>query len=71
MYPDLQTCIHDSIYFIERGILAPLNDNVNMLNTKIFAQYPEREKIYFSADTLDKIPKHIILFKKAYTLQNF
>ena len=54
VYPDLQSRAQDPTYFTERGILAPLNDEVDMLNAKILAQFSESEKIYHSADTLNK-----------------
>ncbi|CAG8793390.1 19703_t:CDS:2, partial [Dentiscutata erythropus] len=38
----------------KRGILAPLNDDIDMLNAKILAQFSESKKTYYSADMLDK-----------------
>ncbi|CAG8766309.1 17415_t:CDS:2, partial [Dentiscutata erythropus] len=57
VYSNLQAYVQDPTYFTERGILAPLNDDVDMLNTKILAQFSENEKTYYSADALDKNSK--------------
>ncbi|CAG8524975.1 29193_t:CDS:2, partial [Racocetra persica] len=57
VYSNLQANICNPTYFTERGILAPLNDDVDMLNIKILLQFFENKKTYYSADTLDKNSK--------------
>jgi len=53
VYPDLQAHAQDATYLIERGILTPLNDDVDKLNAEILTQFPGQERTYYSADALD------------------
>ncbi|CAG8582967.1 4230_t:CDS:2 [Acaulospora morrowiae] len=54
IYSNLQRCIEDPSYLIERGILAPKNDEMDAFNDMILNMFPGKERIYLSADTIGK-----------------
>ncbi|CAG8507378.1 17053_t:CDS:2 [Racocetra fulgida] len=54
VYPALHIRAHDPTYIVERSILAPLNSDVDMLNTEILLQFSGEAKIYYSANSLDQ-----------------
>lgn len=55
VYPDLPTeCndLFDSQWLVGRGILAPLNQDVDEINTHILNRVPGAERLYLSIDTV-------------------
>ncbi|CAG8747566.1 11719_t:CDS:1, partial [Acaulospora morrowiae] len=57
VYPNLHAQAQDVTYLIERGILASQNNEVDMLNAEVLAQFPGEEITYYSKNTLDQNSK--------------
>ncbi|CAG8803760.1 3083_t:CDS:1, partial [Dentiscutata erythropus] len=41
VYPNINSHIQDENYFVERGILAPTNSNIDMINDKILNSFSD------------------------------
>ena len=50
-FPNFQENVVDSDWLSERGILAPFNESVNKINTKLIDMMPAYSKLYKSIDT--------------------
>ncbi|KAL2901227.1 ATP-dependent DNA helicase PIF1 [Bienertia sinuspersici] len=55
VYPNLPSMYTNWEYLKERGILAPTNDDVDGLNSKILSMLPGDVQSYYSCDTLGHI----------------
>ena len=51
MFPYFHENVLDSDWLSERGILAPLNESVNKINSKLVEMMPASSKLYKSIDT--------------------
>ena len=51
MFPNYQENVVDSDWISERGILAPLNESVNKINSKLIDMMPASSKLHKSIDT--------------------
>ncbi|CAG8835436.1 36118_t:CDS:1, partial [Racocetra persica] len=47
-YPELQNQVHDIKYLAERIILAPRNEEIDVLNTEVLSEFLGEETTYFS-----------------------
>ena len=54
VFPNYQENVVDSDWLLERGILAPLNESVSKINSKLIYMMPASSKLYKSTDT-DKL----------------
>jgi len=52
VYPNLVTEYTDWLYLREQGILAPINDHINEINSIILSMIPRDVKTNMSCDTL-------------------
>ena len=52
VYPSLSNIIEDPSYLIERVILTPKNEDVDIINDKVLAKLDGDEVIYCSADSI-------------------
>ena len=53
IYPDLENHMGDLKYFAGRCIIAPLNTDVDNINTNILNRIPGEPKTYYSIDSLE------------------
>ena len=51
VFPNYQENVVDSDWLSERGILAPLNELVTKINSKLIEKMPASSKLYKSIDT--------------------
>ena len=51
VFPNFQENVVDSDWLSERGILAPLNEPVTKINSKLIDMMPASSKLYKSIDT--------------------
>ena len=51
VFPNFQENVLDSYWLSERGILAPLNEPVTKINSKLIDMMPASSKLYKSIDT--------------------
>ena len=51
VFPNFQENVVDSDWLSERGILAPLNQSVTKINSKLIDIMPASSKLYKSIDT--------------------
>ena len=51
MFPNFQENVVESYWLSERGILAPLNEPVTKINSKLIDMMPTSSKLYKSIDT--------------------
>jgi len=51
-YPNLEASYSDPTYLRERAIIAPKNDTIDEINSRILSLVPGNEKVYLSSDTL-------------------
>lgn len=51
VYPDLLSNYEDPLYLCRRAILAPRNDEIDMLNLMLLDKLPEPERLYCSYDS--------------------
>ncbi|XP_039818454.1 uncharacterized protein LOC120680956 [Panicum virgatum] len=51
-YPNLEASYSDPTYLRERAIIAPKNDTIDEMNSRILSLVPGNEKVYLSSDTL-------------------
>lgn len=51
-YPNLETSYSDPTYLRERAIIAPKNDTIDEINSRVLSLIPGHEKVYLSSDTL-------------------
>ncbi|CAO2142169.1 unnamed protein product [Urochloa humidicola] len=51
-YPSLETSYSDPTYLRERAIIAPKNDTIDEINSRVLSLIPGHEKVYLSSDTL-------------------
>ena len=51
VFPNFQEIVVDSDRLSERGILAPLNERVTKINSKLIDIMPASSKLYKSIDT--------------------
>jgi len=54
IYPDFHARYKDTIYLVQRAILAPTNELTHSINDYMVPLVPGREKEYFSSDTIAK-----------------
>jgi len=54
VYPNISIHAGDSSYLMQRGILAPKNTDVQLINSTIMNIYPGEEVEYLSADSIDE-----------------
>lgn len=47
-YPNLETSYYDPNYLRERAIIAPKNDTIDEINSRVLALVPGQEKVYLS-----------------------
>lgn len=51
-YPNLEISYSNPIYLRERAIIAPKNDTIDEINSRVLSLVPSHEKNYLSSDTL-------------------
>nr|XP_043630411.1 ATP-dependent DNA helicase PIF1-like [Erigeron canadensis] len=51
-YPNMDSNLHDPLYFQQRAILAPTHNLVNSINEKLLQMIPGEETIYLSANSI-------------------
>ncbi|XP_021866617.2 uncharacterized protein [Spinacia oleracea] len=54
IFPNLTEHVGDVTYMVERAIITPTNNEVDMLNEKILKRFAGREIIYYSFDSVPK-----------------
>uniref|UniRef100_A0A803N7C7 DNA helicase Pif1-like 2B domain-containing protein n=1 Tax=Chenopodium quinoa TaxID=63459 RepID=A0A803N7C7_CHEQI len=52
IFPNLTEHVGDVSYMVQRAIITPTNDEVDMLNEKILTEFVGEEKTYYSCDTV-------------------
>jgi ATP-dependent DNA helicase PIF1 len=63
VYPDLPVNIGNGQYLVERAILCPKNEDVDMVNHKILSTVFTQEKTYLSSDSINDHDDHLnVLF---------
>ena len=56
-YPNLETSFSDPDYLRERAIIAPKNDTIDEINSRVLSLIPGHEKVYLSSDSLVETSK--------------
>jgi ATP-dependent DNA helicase PIF1 len=55
-YPNIDNVIPPPLYFLDRLLLAPTNEEVNDLNMSILNHFPGEESIFYSVDSVEPEP---------------
>jgi ATP-dependent exoDNAse (exonuclease V) alpha subunit len=53
VFPNLDCHVNDAEYMVERAIITPKNDDVDVLNERIIKQFPGPERILYSFDSVE------------------
>ncbi|XP_062014500.1 uncharacterized protein LOC133731039 [Rosa rugosa] len=53
IFPNLESHINDATYLVERAIITPKNDDVDVLNEMIIRRFPGPEHIMYSFDSVE------------------
>ncbi|XP_048425230.1 ATP-dependent DNA helicase PIF1-like [Pyrus x bretschneideri] len=53
IFPDLEDHINDATYMVERAVVTPTNEDVDMLNEKIINMFPGLEETMYSFDSVE------------------
>ena len=53
VFPNLESHVNDAAYMVDRGIITPKNDDVDMLNEMIVNRLPGEERILYSFDSVE------------------
>ncbi|KAB2597059.1 hypothetical protein D8674_036555 [Pyrus ussuriensis x Pyrus communis] len=72
IFPDLEDHINDATYMVERAVVTPTNEDVDMLNEKIINMFPGLEETMYSFDSpeflnsisLGGLPPHKLTLKR-------
>ncbi|KAB2600457.1 hypothetical protein D8674_010728 [Pyrus ussuriensis x Pyrus communis] len=72
IFPDLVDHINDATYMVERAVVTPTNEDVDMLNKKIINMFPGLEETMYSFDSpeflnsisLGGLPPHKLTLKR-------
>jgi ATP-dependent DNA helicase PIF1 len=56
VYPELSNIVNDSTYVVERAILTPKNEDVDIINNKVLSKIEGKEFVYYSADSIINPP---------------
>ncbi|KAB2602049.1 hypothetical protein D8674_003054 [Pyrus ussuriensis x Pyrus communis] len=73
IFPDLEDHINDATYMVERAVVTPTNEDVDMLNEKIINMFPGLEETMYSFDSpeflnsisLGGLPPHKLTLKRS------
>ncbi|XP_071708508.1 uncharacterized protein [Rutidosis leptorrhynchoides] len=52
IYPSLHANLHDGMFFQDKAILAPTNEEVDCINDHMLATIDSDERVYYSSDSL-------------------
>ncbi|XP_050142238.1 uncharacterized protein LOC126618215 [Malus sylvestris] len=58
IFPDLEDHINDATYMVERAVVTPTNEDVDMLNEKIINMFPDLLKTMYSFDSVEDDPRN-------------
>ncbi|KAL6219765.1 hypothetical protein ACLB2K_007524 [Fragaria x ananassa] len=53
VFPNLGDHVNDARYMVDRALITPLNDDVDMLNEKIIRMFPGEEITVYSFDSVE------------------
>ncbi|XP_068340932.1 uncharacterized protein [Pyrus communis] len=53
IFPDLEDHINDATYMVERAVVTPTNEDVDILNEKIINMFPGLEETMYSFDSVE------------------
>ncbi|KAL6143230.1 hypothetical protein ACLB2K_053925 [Fragaria x ananassa] len=53
VFPNLSNHVNDARYMVDRALITPLNDDVDMLNEKIIRMFPGEEITVYSFDSVE------------------
>ncbi|CAN6545975.1 unnamed protein product [Malus baccata var. baccata] len=53
IFPDLEDHMNDATYMVERAVVTPTNEDVDMLNEKIINMFPGLEETMYSFDSVE------------------
>ncbi|XP_004308375.1 PREDICTED: uncharacterized protein LOC101294118 [Fragaria vesca subsp. vesca] len=53
VFPNLSNHVNDARYMVDRALITPLNDDVDMLNEKIIRMFPGEEITIYSFDSVE------------------
>ncbi|CAN6703406.1 unnamed protein product [Malus baccata var. baccata] len=53
IFPDLEDHMNDATYMVERAVVTPTNEDVDMLNEKIIPMFPGLEETMYSFDSVE------------------
>ncbi|XP_017187377.3 uncharacterized protein [Malus domestica] len=59
IFPDLEDHINDATYMVERAVVTPTNEDVDMLNEKIINMFPDLEETMYSFDSVEDNPRNL------------
>ncbi|CAN6581415.1 unnamed protein product [Malus baccata var. baccata] len=59
IFPDLENHINDATYMVERAMVTPTNEDVDMLNEKIINMFPDLEETMYSFDSIEDNPRNL------------
>ncbi|XP_021833938.1 uncharacterized protein LOC110773721 [Prunus avium] len=53
VFPNLEDHINDASYMVERAVITPTNEDVDMLNEKMINMFPSEEETMYSFDSVE------------------
>jgi ATP-dependent DNA helicase PIF1 len=56
IYPNIDKVVPSPQYFVNRIILTPRNNDVDIMNTAILNRFPGPESVFYSADSIETEP---------------